>query len=320
MAIQLPNMRTKMLGSLEVSVVGLGCNNFGGRIDAARTAAVVNAAIDNGITLFDTADVYGGAGKSEELLGAALGQRRDEVFIATKFGMPMGPDGHAGASRRWITQAVEDSLRRLGTDRIDLYQQHAPDNDTPIEETLGALDDLVKAGKVGEIGNSNFDATQIATADRYSRDRGLARFVSAQNYYNVLNRHVDKDVAPAAAELGLGILPYFPLANGLLTGKYRRGEVPPDGTRLSGLPSDRAERVLSDKNFDKVEALEKIAADAGHTILELAIAWLATQPHVASVIAGATKPEQVTANAAAGAWILDDATLSAIDAISPVPS
>ena len=312
-------MRTKMLGSLEVSAVGLGCNNFGGRIDAEQTAAVVNAAIESGITLFDTADVYGGAGKSEELLGAALGKRRDDVLIATKFGMPMGPDGHAGGSRRWIEQAVEDSLRRLGTDRIDLYQLHAPDTEVPIDETLGALDDLVKAGKVREIGNSNFDGAQITAADDASRGQDLARFVSAQNYYNVLNRHVEKDVVPAAAARGLGILPYFPLANGLLTGKYRRGEAPPDGTRLSGLPADRAERVLSDKNFDKVEALEKIAADAGHTILDLAIAWLATQGHVASVIAGATKPEQVAANAAAGAWMLDDATLAAIDAVSPVP-
>ena len=320
MAIQLAPMRTKMLGSLEVSVVGLGCNNFGGRIDAAATASVVNAAIDSGITLFDTADVYGGAGKSEEHLGTALGSRRDEVLIATKFGMPMGPDGHAGASRRWIVQAVEDSLRRLGTDRIDLYQLHAPDAETPIEETLAALDDLVKAGKVREIGNSNFDGAQIAAADAASKSGGLARFVSAQNYYNVLNRHVEKDVAPAAIEFGLGILPYFPLANGLLTGKYRRGEAPPEGTRLSGLPADRADRVLSDKNFDKVEALEKIAADAGHTILELAIAWLATQPHVASVIAGATKPEQVAANAAAGAWVLDDTILAAVDAASPVPT
>jgi aryl-alcohol dehydrogenase-like predicted oxidoreductase len=313
-------MRTKMLGSLEVTVVGVGCNNFGGRIDEAQTAAVVNAALDNGITLFDTADVYGGAGRSEELLGRALGSRRDEAVIATKFGMPMGPDGHAGASRRWIEQAVEDSLRRLGTDRIDLYQLHGPDDSTPIDETLAALDALVRAGKVREIGNSNFDGAQIRAADDCSQANGLARFVSAQNYYNVLNRHVDRDVAPAAAECGLGILPYFPLANGLLTGKYRRGEAPPEGTRLAGLPADRADRVLSDKNFDKVEALEKLAADKGHTILELAIAWLATQPHVISVIAGATKPEQVAANAAAADWVLDADTLSAIDQISPIPT
>ena len=313
-------MRTKMLGSLEVSVVGVGCNNFGGRIDAEQTAAVVNAAIDNGITLFDTADVYGGAGKSEALLGAALGSRRDEVLIATKFGMPMGPEGHAGASRRWIEQAVEDSLRRLGTDRIDLYQLHEPDNDTPIEETLAALDDLVKAGKVREIGNSNFDGAQIAAADDAAKTNGTARFVSAQNYYNVLNRHVEKDVAPAVRERELGILPYFPLAHGLLTGKYRRGEAPPEGTRLARLPAERADRVLSEKNFDTVDALEKIAADAGHSVLDLAIAWLAAQPHVGSVIAGATKPEQVAANAAAADWILDAATLAAIDEVSPIPA
>ena len=310
-------MRKKMLGSLEVSVVGIGCNNFGGRIDAAQTQAVVDAALEQGITLFDTADVYGGAGASEELLGKALGTRRDQVIIATKFGMPMGPDGHAGASRRWIEQAVEDSLRRLGTDRIDLYQQHAPDDDTPIEETLAALDNLVRTGKVREIGNSNFDGAQIRAADDAAKGTGGARFVSAQNYYNVLNRHVETDVVPAAVERGLGILPYFPLANGLLTGKYRRGEAPPEGTRLAGLPAERADRVLGDKNFDKVEALEKLAADHGHTVLELAIAWLATQPHVASVIAGATKPEQVAANAAAADWVLDADILAAIDQISP---
>jgi aryl-alcohol dehydrogenase-like predicted oxidoreductase len=313
-------MRTKTLGSLEVSAVGIGCNNFGMRCDEAQTAAVVNAAIDNGITLFDTADVYGGHGRSEEFLGRALGARRDEVLIATKFGMPMGGDGEQGASRRWIEKAVEDSLRRLGTDRIDLYQLHGPDADTPIEETLDALDALVRAGKVREIGNSNFDGAQIRAADDAAASRNTARFVSAQNYYNVLNRHVDNDVAPAAAERGLGVLPYFPLANGLLTGKYHRGEAPPDGTRLAGLPAERADRVLSDKNFDKVEALEKLAADHGHTLLELAIAWLASQPHVASVIAGATKPEQVTANAAAGAWLLGPGELSAIDTISPAPS
>ncbi|MBA3653556.1 MAG: aldo/keto reductase [Actinobacteria bacterium] len=311
-------MRTKALGRLEVSVVGLGCNNFGTRCDEAQTAAVVNAALDNGITLFDTADVYGGQGRSEEFLGRALAARRDEALIATKFGMPMGGDGEHGAGARWIEQAAENSLRRLGTDRIDLYQLHAPDADTPIDETLTALDRLVAAGKVREIGNSNFDGAQIRAADDASSGLGVARFVSAQNYYNVLNRHVDNDVVSAAAERGLGVLPYFPLANGLLTGKYRRGEAPPAGTRLGGAP-ERAERVLSDKNFDKVEALEKVAADRGHSVLELAIAWLASQPHVASVIAGATQPEQVVANAAAGAWVLTAGDLDAIDAISPIP-
>ena len=312
-------MRTKTLGSLEVSVVGLGCNNFGGRIDEAQTRAVVGAALDNGITLFDTADVYGGSGRSEELLGQALGTRRDEAVVATKFGMPMGGDGQAGASSRWIAQAVEDSLRRLGTDRIDLYQLHAPDQDTPIDETLAALDALVTAGKVREIGNSNFDGAQIRAADDAATSAGRRAFVSAQNYYNVLNRHIEGDVVPACVERGLGVLPYFPLANGLLTGKYHRGQAPPDGTRLAGLPAERADRVLSDKNFDKVEALEELAADRGHTVLDLAIAWLATQPHVASVIAGATKPEQVVANAAAGGWLLDAADLAAVDAISPPP-
>ena len=296
-------MKLRRLGTsgLKVSEVGLGCNNFGMRIDAKATDAVVGAAIDAGITLFDTADIYGGT-KSEEFLGKALGKRRGDVILATKFGMRIGDDERRkGGSRRWIMRAVEDSLTRLGTDWIDLYQLHQPDPDTPIDETLRALDDLVTQGKVRYLGNSNFAGWQIADADWTAS--GGTRFVSAQNQYSLLERKVEHEVLPACEHFGLGFLPFFPLGSGLLSGKYRRGEAPPEGTRLAAWGS-RGAAALSDRNFDKVEKLEAWANARGHTILDLAFAWLLGHPVVSSVIAGATSPEQVQANAATAAWAL----------------
>ena len=308
-------MEQRKIGGLSVSLVGLGCNNFGTRCDEAQSAAVIDAALDAGINLFDTADVYG-RGASEEIIGKALSGRRDRVVIATKFASPMADDDqHRGASKRWITQAVEDSLRRLATDRIDLYQQHQPDPSVPMEETLEALDGLVRAGKVLEIGNSNFSGPQIDEADRLSSEHGWARFVSAQNHLNLLQRGPLDDVVPACERHGLGMLPYFPLASGLLTGKYQRNQAPPEGTRLAGLPEERRQRLLSEKHFDVVERLSAFARERDHTILDLAFAWLAGQPTMASVIAGATKPEQVHANAAAAAWKLSDEDMSEVDAI-----
>jgi len=286
---------------LTVSTVGLGCNNFGGRMADEDVPAVVHAAIDAGITLFDTADVYGGSGRSEELLGKALGGKRDQVIIATKFGMNMnglnGPDWGVRGSRRYIRIAVENSLRRLGTDWIDLYQMHAPDPNTPIEETLAALTELVAEGKVRYIGSSNFAGWQIVDADWTASNGGYERFISAQNEYSWLKRGVEAEVVPALEHTGQGLLPYFPLASGLLTGKYKRGQAAPDGTRLAGNP-DR----LAAADFDKIEALEKFAADRGISLLQVAIGGLAAMPTVASVIAGATKVEQITANVAAGLW------------------
>jgi len=296
-------MKVRRLGSsgLKVSEVGLGCNNFGMRIDEKATQAVVDAAIEAGVTFFDTADIYGGT-KSEEFLGKALGKRRGDIVLATKFGMRVGDDPRRmGGSRRWIMRAVEDSLARLGTDYIDLYQFHAPDPDTPIDETLRALDDLVTQGKVRYIGNSNFTGWQIADADWTAA--GATRFVSAQNLYSLLERKAEFEVLPACEHFGLGFLPFFPLASGLLSGKYRRGEAPPEGTRLAAWGS-RGAAAMSDKNFDKVETLEAWAAERGHTILELAFAWLLGHDVVSSVIAGATTPEQVKTNAATAAWAL----------------
>jgi aryl-alcohol dehydrogenase-like predicted oxidoreductase len=305
-------METRKIGSLEVSLVGLGCNNFGGRIDAARTQEVVDAAIDAGITLFDTADVYGGGGKSEELLGAAIGSRRDAVVIATKFGMPMG-DGKAGAAPDYVRQACEDSLRRLGVDVIDLYQQHAPDPSVPIAETLGALDELVRAGKVREIGCSNFTPEML---DDAAAVPGVARFVSVQNELSLLRRKGDGALVDACGRHGLAILPYFPLASGMLTGKYRRGEEPPAGTRLASAPEDRRAKALSDRTFDVVEQLEAFASAKGHTLLELAMSWLAGLPHMGSVIAGATSADQVRSNAASVGWTLTDDERAEVDRIT----
>jgi aryl-alcohol dehydrogenase-like predicted oxidoreductase len=309
-------METRKLGSLDVSLVGLGCNNFGGRIDEAATKAVVDAAIDAGITLFDTADVYGGGGKSEELLGRALGPRRDQVLVATKFGMPMG-EGKSGGAPAYVREACDASLARLGTDRIDLYQIHAPDQAVPIADTLGALNELVVAGKVREIGCSNFTPDQMDEAAKASDAAGIARFVSVQNELSLLRGRDAVALSDAALRNDMGILPYFPLASGMLTGKYRRGEAPPEGTRLAGMPEERRERALSDKAFDRVERLEAFAQDRGHTLLELAMSWLAGLPAMASVIAGATKPDQARSNAGAVGWRLSDDERREVDAIRP---
>ena len=283
---------------LQVSVVGLGCNNFGMRIEYEAAEAVVRKCLESGITLFDTADIYGGA-KSEEFLGKALGADRQDVIVATKFAVPMGEGPlMKGASRRYIMNAVEASLRRLNTDYIDLYQVHFPDRDTPLEETMRALDDLVRSGKVRYLGNSNFAGWEIASGHYLAEQRNLTPFVSAQNDYSLLNRGVERELVPACEAFELSILPYFPLASGLLTGKYTRNESAPEGSRLS---DERfAGRVMSDRNWDIVEGLEKWAGEHGHSLLELAFGWLASKPYVASVIAGATKPEQVESNVAAG--------------------
>jgi aryl-alcohol dehydrogenase-like predicted oxidoreductase len=282
------------------------------RIDQAQTEAVVNAAIDAGITLFDTADIYGGT-KSEEFLGKALSKRRHEIVLATKFGMQVGQDPKKrGGSRKWIMQAVEDSLRRLGTDYIDLYQHHQPDPDTPVDETLRALDDLVTQGKVRYIGNSNYTGWQIADADWTAA--GQTRFVSAQNEFSLLKRDVEREVLPACEHFGLGFLPYFPLGSGLLSGKYSRGAPPPEGTRLA-VWGARGQAAMSEANFDKVEALEAWARARGHTILELAFAWLLGHPVVSSVIAGATSPEQVRANAATADWRLSPEEVAEVGAL-----
>jgi aryl-alcohol dehydrogenase-like predicted oxidoreductase len=294
-------MRHRQLGEsgLTVSVIGLGGNNFGGRIGLEETRSVVDAAVDCGVTLIDTADIYGNHGGSEELLGQVLAGRRERVVLATKFGMDMGDGTVARGSRSYIRRAVEASLRRLQTDYIDLYQYHAPDGVTPLEETLATLDDLITDGKVRYIGSSNFSGWQIADADWIARTQHQARFVSAQNHYNLLQRGAEHEVIPSCVNRGVGVLPYFPLANGLLTGKYRRGQAPPRGTRLAGRASE-----LTDDVFDKMEALERFGAERGRSLLDVAIAGLAAMPGIASVIAGATKPEQVRANAAAGAWEL----------------
>ncbi|WP_344213021.1 aldo/keto reductase [Kribbella sancticallisti] len=297
-------MEYRQLGDsgLTVSVVGLGCNNFGGRIDADQAGAVVTAALDAGITLFDTADVYrGDQGSSEEILGKALAGRRDEAVIATKFGGDMkgdnGPDWGVRGSRRYIRKAVESSLRRLGTDWIDLYQLHVPDLVTPIEETLAALSELVAEGKVRYLGSSQFAGWQVVDADWAARTAGSEHFISAQNRYNLLEREAEDELIPACEHLGIGVLPFFPLASGLLTGKYKRGEDAPEGTRLAKMP-DRLARA----DFDKIEALDTFAAERDLTLLDVAIGGLAAQPAVASVIAGATRPEQIEQNVAAGLW------------------
>ncbi|MFG1625721.1 aldo/keto reductase [Kribbella sp. NPDC049227] len=311
-------MEYRQLGDsgLTVSVVGLGCNNFGRRLDATRTDVVVNAAVDAGITLFDTADVYHGEhGSSEELLGKALGGRRDEVVIATKFGGDMhganGPDWGARASRRYIRKAVESSLQRLGTDWIDLYQLHLPDQVTPIEETLAALSELVAEGKVRYIGSSQFAGWQVVDADWAARTAGLEHFISAQNRYSLLEREVEDELVPACEHLGIGVLPFFPLSSGLLTGKYKRGEEAPAGTRLATQP-DR----LATADFDKIEALETFAAERDLTMIDVAIGGLAAQPAVASVIAGATTAEQIAQNVAAGMWEPTAADLAALDELT----
>jgi aryl-alcohol dehydrogenase-like predicted oxidoreductase len=315
-------MEFRRLGNsgLVVSVVGLGTNNFGMKLDLEQSRAVVHAALDEGITLFDTADSYG---KSEERIGEILQGKRDDVIIATKFGSDSrsrgndnGEDWGARGSRRYITRAVESSLRRLRTDWIDLYQLHRPDPATPIDETLSALDDLVHAGKVRYLGSSNFTGWQVAEAEWVSRTRGLERFVSAQNEYNWLERDIEADLVPALEHYGVGLLPFFPLASGLLTGKYRRGEAAPEGSRLQAWGRESA---LTDDVFDVVEKLEAFAAERDITLLDVAIGGLAGQPAVASVIAGATSPEQVKKNVAAGNWSPSAADIAALDELTTRP-
>jgi len=286
--------RTLGRSGLKVSIAGLGCNNFGMRIDQERTNEVVDAALDAGITFFDTARVYGG-GKSESMLGNALGARRAEVIVATKFGLGRGPDD-LGGSRRHIMSSVETSLRELSTEWIDVFQLHFPDTVTPVEETLDALTDLVHQGKVRYVGCSNYAGWMIADAHWTSATRHLEPFVSAQNEWSLLNRKVEHEVVPACERFGLGVIPYFPLASGLLTGKVRRGETPPEGSRLQ---ADHFKHVLHDDNFDKLERLDAWGDEHGRALTEIALSWLASHPVVSSVIAGATSAEQVRANAAA---------------------
>ena len=309
------DLRRRPLGDsgIEVPVVGLGTNNFGRRLDAGATARVVDAALEAGVNFLDTADIYGD-GLSEEYIGRAVRGRREKFVIATKFGF--GNEEGSGGSRRWIELAIERSLRRLGTDHVDLYQQHRPDEATPVEETLEALNDLVVAGKVRAIGSSQYSGEQAETADRAARERGSTHFVTAQNHYSLLAREeVESSIGPAARRLGLGLLPFFPLANGMLTGKYRRGQPAPGGTRLGG-DAGRAASMLTDANFDVVEALEDFAAERGITLLDVAIGGLAALAPVVSVIAGATTPEQVRANARAGQWVPTTGDLAEIDRIT----
>jgi aryl-alcohol dehydrogenase-like predicted oxidoreductase len=311
-------MRYRPLGNsgLVVSVVGLGCNNFGRRLDVDRTRAVLDAAIDSGVTLLDTAESYGGSGRSEEMLGEVLQGRRDQVVLATKFGgsdMGYGPAAGARGGRGYIRRAVENSLRRLRTDYIDLYQLHNPDRATPIAETIAALTELVRAGMVRYIGHSNFSGTQLTAAAAAARELNAEAFISAQNHWSLLERTAELDVVPAARQFGLGVLPFFPLANGLLTGKVRRGVGPAEGTRLAANRD-----YVTDAKLDKVEALIDWAEQHGTSILDVAIGGLAALPGCTSVIAGATSAEQVRANVAAGDWVPSAEDLADIDKIMPV--
>lgn len=317
-----PTMTFRRLGEsgLAVSVAGLGCNTFGATLPPDGVAPLVDAALDAGITFFDTADVYGGApGQSEELLGAALRGRRDDVVVATKFGMDVGglngPDWGARGSRRYVRRAVEGSLRRLGTDRIDLYQLHAPDPVTPIGETLAALDELVTEGKVLYVGSSNFAAWQVVDADWVARTTRTTPFVSAQNRYNLLDRSAEAELVPALERVGVGLIPYVPLASGLLTGKYRRGADAPEGSRLTRMP-----QRLAAADFDRIEALAALAADWDVDLPTLALGGLAAQPAVTSVIAGARTPEQLRANVASILWEPTLEQLAALDDVAPGPA
>jgi aryl-alcohol dehydrogenase-like predicted oxidoreductase len=304
---------------LQVSVVGLGCNNFGGRLDEAQTKAVIDQCVEEGITFFDTSDIYGGRGKSEEFMGPALKPHRRDVVIATKCAGPMGEGPYwSGLSRKYIIEAVEASLRRLQTDYIDLFQVHFPDPKTPIDETLHALDDLVRDGKIRYIGNSNFKAWQVVEAEFVARAEHISRFISAQNEYSLLQRAPEPELIPACEKYGVGLLPFFPLASGFLTGKYRPDQAPPEGTRLGAANSPFAARILNEGNFEMLVKLEKFAEDRGHTMIELAFSWLASKPVVGSVIAGATKPEQVTQNAKAAEWRLTGEEMTEVDEIMGV--
>lgn len=304
-------MQKRRIGSLEVSIVGVGCNNFGARIDEVHTEEVINAAFDEGINIFDTADTYAD-GRSEELLGRFLGDRRSQAIIATKFGREM-PEQGGGAHPEYVKKALDASLRRLRTDYIDLYQQHIPDPDVPIAETLGALDELVKAGKIREIGCSNFSVQDLRDAQTASERRpGSARFVSVQNEYSLLHREPEEGVLDECARQDMAFLPFFPLKSGLLTGKYRKGQPIPQDTRVAKF--ERYRELLTDENLDKVEALIDYAESHGHTILELAVSWLLAHSVVASVIAGASSAQQLAANARAANWHLTAADLEDIDA------
>jgi aryl-alcohol dehydrogenase-like predicted oxidoreductase len=311
-------MQIRNLGGsgLRVSAVGLGCNNFGQRVDLEGSRKVIHRALDLGITLFDTADIYSDMGGSENVLGAVLGDRRKDIVLATKYSKPMATDGtKQGASRRYIMSAVEASLKRLKTDYIDLYQQHDYDPLTPIEETLRALDDLVRQGKVRYIGNSNFPAWRIAEAEYVARAINAGRFVSCQDEYSLVVRDIEKDLLPAAEEYNLGLLPFFPLASGLLTGKYKRGEAAPGDTRFGKMARLR-DRYVTPRNEEIVEKLQAFAQARGHSMLELAFSWLAARPQVASVIAGATRVEQVEQNVKAIAWSLSADDMAEIDRIT----
>lgn len=314
-------MEHRQLGrsGLKVSAVGLGCNNFG-RLDLESARKVVHRALDLGVTLFDTADVYGERGGSEEQLGEILGPRRKDVVLATKFGMAMDDAGtKAGASRRYIVTAVEASLKRLKTDWIDLYQVHRPDAETPIEETLCALDDLVRQGKVRYLGCSNFPAWQVADAQWTARARRLTGFVSAQDEFSLLVRDAERELIPALRAHGLGLLPYFPLASGLLTGKYARAAELPAGTRMA-LIKRLADRFMTAANWDVVEKLDSFCKARGHSLLELAFSWLLAKPPVSSVIAGATRPEQVEANVKAAGWALSADERAEVDRLTRSPA
>jgi aryl-alcohol dehydrogenase-like predicted oxidoreductase len=305
-------MRKRRLGDEgpDVSVVGLGGNNFGMRVDLEGTRAVVDAALEAGVTLFDTADIYGNKGGSESFLGEALEGRRDGVVLATKFGGDMGDGTAARGTRPYVHKAIDASLRRLRTDYVDLYQYHTPDKVTPFEETFGALDELVRAGKVRHVGHSNLSPAQVEEVDALCREHGYARPVSAQNEYSLLHREAEDGLLPACERLGLGVLPYFPLASGLLTGKYRRGRQPPEGTRLA-----TRDEVLTDETFDRLEALEEFAKERSLTLLQVAVGGLLGQPAIASVIAGATKPEQVRANVEAADWEPTSEDLAALSSL-----
>jgi aryl-alcohol dehydrogenase-like predicted oxidoreductase len=299
---------------MDVSLVGLGCNNFGMKIDEGQAKDVVSAALDAGVTFFDTADSYGGT-KSEEYLGRALGSQRQGVVVATKFGSPHS-GGSGGAHPDYVRTAVDGSLRRLGTDRIDLYQLHFPDPKVPLVDTLGALGELVEAGKVRAIGCSNFTSSLLTEAA--SAGGNGPRFASVQNELSLLQRRPERNLLPACEQLGVAFLPYFPLASGLLTGKYRPGEAPPAGTRLAAWPEDRRASVMSEANLAVVARLTEFATSRGRTLLELAMSWLATRPAIASIIAGATTPDQVRSNVAAVGWELTAEDLAEIDAIQPL--
>jgi aryl-alcohol dehydrogenase-like predicted oxidoreductase len=311
-------MHIRNLGQsgLRVSSIGLGCNNFGGRVDDAAAKAVIHKALDLGITLFDTADTYGERGGSEAVMGRILGDARKTIVLATKFGMPMDDSGEKqGGARRYIMQVVEASLRRLQTDWIDLYQMHQPDPRTPIEETLRALDDLVRQGKVRYIGCSNFPPWQMTDAAWTARTLGLNGFISCQDEYSLLHRAPEAELLPAARKLGMGLLPYFPLASGLLTGKYHRNVTLPEGTRLARVER-LATRYLTDRNWSIAEYLGDFVETRGRTMLDLAFSWLLAQAPVASVIAGATRPEQLEQNVKAGQWVLSAEELAEIDRIT----